>query len=109
MKLMKLLLTTIGLIAATFCARADEHRFSEKFDRALPFEANGEITISNANGTVTIRTWDRAEIRIEGEKRAKTDEELKLIAVNIDATRDRVAIKTEFPKRGGFFSGDSVR
>jgi DUF4097 and DUF4098 domain-containing protein YvlB len=95
----------------TLPALADDHPFSEKFDRSHAFKPDGEITLSNTNGAVTIRTWDRAEIRIEGEKRAKTEEELKLIAVNIDLTDARLELKTEFPKRrGGFFSfGDSVR
>jgi DUF4097 and DUF4098 domain-containing protein YvlB len=96
-------------VVATLGVRADEHRFSEKFDRSHPFKADGEITLSNTNGAVTIRTWDRAEIRIEGEKRAATDEELKLIAVNIDTTSDRLRLKTEFPKRRGLFGGESVR
>jgi DUF4097 and DUF4098 domain-containing protein YvlB len=97
--------------AAVLPARADEYTFSEKFDRTHAFKPDGEITLSNTNGEVKIQTWDRPEIRIEGEKRAKTDEELKLIAVNIDATDTRLTIKTEFPKRsGGFFSGgDNVR
>lgn len=95
---------------ATLAARADDHPFSEKFERTHAFKPDGEITLSNVNGTVTIRTWDRPEIRIEGEKRAKSGEELKLIAVNIDLTDTRLALKTEFPKRSGFFLfGSNVR
>ncbi len=92
--------------------RADDHPFSEKFERTAAFKPDGEIKLSNINGAVTIRTWDRAEIKIEGEKRAKTDEELKLIAVHLDLSETALTLKTEFSKRRGgflFFGGESVR
>jgi len=82
----------------------------EKFSETHPFAADGEVILSNVNGDVTFRTWDRAEIKIEGEKHAKTDEELKLIGLTIDANPTVVTIKTKFPKRSaGFFGGETIR
>src|SRR5476651_2134562 len=100
MKLRPLLLAALGLLAAGL-ARADSYSFTERFSETHPFAAAGEITLGNTNGAVVIRTWDRAEVRIEGEKRAATDEELKRIGLVIDASAASLAIKTDFPRRAG--------
>lgn len=96
-------LVAVALSIALPAGRAESFAFTEKFDRSHPFRADGEITLSNINGAVTIRTWDRNEVRIEGEKRAATEEELALIAVNLDLTETRLNLKTAFPKRRGLF------
>ena len=46
--------------------------------RLVVADVDGTLVISNTNGSVKIQTWDRNEIRITGEKRAKTAEELAL-------------------------------
>jgi DUF4097 and DUF4098 domain-containing protein YvlB len=104
---MKRLLLALGLLAAGPLARAD-YSFKEAFSETHPFNARGEITLANTNGAVVVQTWDRAEVKIEGEKRAKTDEELKLIGLAIDATPDAVAVKTNLPKHGGWLWGETI-
>lgn len=107
---LRLACLVVSAIATPLCVRADRYGFSEKFEQSNAFKPEGEITLANTNGSVTFRTWDRAEIRIEGEKRAKTEEELRLISVNVDLTDTRLVLKTDFPKRsGGWFSGNHVR
>ncbi|MEO6567485.1 MAG: DUF4097 family beta strand repeat-containing protein, partial [Opitutaceae bacterium] len=49
-------------------------------------------------------------ILIEGEKSAKTVEELNLIDMKIELSNSRAGIKVRLPKRtGGFFSGGNIR
>ncbi len=111
MKLRPLLLAATALFAAGL-VRADSYSFTERFSEIHPFDASGEITLGNTNGAVVIRTWDRAEVRIGGEKRAATDEELKLIGLVIDAGAASLAIKTDFPRRTGgwfLFGGGTIR
>jgi DUF4097 and DUF4098 domain-containing protein YvlB len=98
-----------ALVSVTAAARAD-YSFRETFTATHPMTANGEVTISNANGAVTIRTWDRAEVKIEGEKRAQTEEELKQVGVSIDPSPAALVLKTNFPRRSsGWFGGDTIR
>lgn len=89
-----------GLLLAVF-ARADENDYREPFNRAGGFHADGRVTLENVNGSVTIETWDRNEIRIEGEKSARTEEELKLIELTIELSESRADIKVKLPKRPG--------
>ncbi|MEO7411833.1 MAG: DUF4097 family beta strand repeat-containing protein [Opitutaceae bacterium] len=87
-------------------AGADSFEFKDAFSRTGAFNPNGEITLENVNGSVEIRTWDKNEILIEGEKSAKTEEELNLIDMKIDVSTSRAGIKVRLPKRSsGFFSG----
>lgn len=99
----------LGLASVAF-ARAD-YSFKEAFSKSSPFHANGEVSLENVNGNVEIRTWDKNEILIEGEKSAKTDEELKLIDLKMEVSESAAEIKVKLPKRtGGMFSGNgSIR
>ncbi|HTO03492.1 MAG TPA: DUF4097 family beta strand repeat-containing protein [Opitutus sp.] len=109
MKLPLLRLLAIALVAVA-SVRADDHRYKESFSESGPFNRTGVITLDNVNGQIEITTWDKDEIRIEGEKSAKTQEELKLIELTIDRSASRADIKVKLPKRpGGWFGNNSVR
>lgn len=108
MKLCLLVLATLSLLVAP--ARADSYSFKEPFSRSAPFNATGRISLENVNGSITIETWDKNEIQIEGEKSAKTAEELKLIDLNIVLSVTRADIRVRLPKRlGGWLGNNSVR
>jgi len=90
-------------------AHADDYSFKEPFTRTAPFKASGKVSLENINGEISIRTWDKNEILIEGEKSAKTEEELKLIDLKIDVSENDAAITVRLPKRSGGFFGNSIR
>lgn len=98
-----------SLVAIT-PARADDYSFKEPFTKTGAFSATGIVTLENVNGNVAVRTWDRNEILIEGEKSARTEEELKAIDLAMDVTESRAAIKVRLPKRpGSWFFGNTIR
>jgi hypothetical protein len=84
----------LGLLAA---GGAHAETFKAAFDEIHPFDAHGEIRLANVNGSVSIRTWDRAEVRIEGEKRALSADDLRATKVSIDATANTLDIETRYP------------
>ena len=99
----------VGLLAAAI-ARADSYANKEPFSQTNPFSPTGTLSLENVNGNVEIRTWDKNEILIQGEKSAKTEEELKAIDLKIDVSESHAAIKVRLPKRsGGWFSGNTIR
>jgi DUF4097 and DUF4098 domain-containing protein YvlB len=109
MKLRLPALVAATLVAAVF-ARADDYSFKEPFKQTGAFSPTGSLALENVNGDVEIRTWDRNEILIEGEKSAKTEEELKAIDLKMDISEGRAAIKARFPKRSGnWFAGNTIR
>ena len=100
----------IAGLAAAVLARADDYSFKDSFQRTGAFSPTGLVAVQNVNGGIEIRTWDKNEILIEGEKSAKTEDELKAIELTIDLSESRAAIKVRLPKRsGGWFSGQTIR
>ncbi len=69
---------------------------TERFDQTYPFNANGSIALSNVNGSVTIETWDRNEVKIEYTKTGSDKEILSWVDVSIDATKDRIQIEANY-------------
>jgi DUF4097 and DUF4098 domain-containing protein YvlB len=108
---MKLRIIALSVFALVFAAllHAENYSSKEAFSRTGNFSPSGKVSLENTNGDVEIRTWDKNEILIEGEKSAKTDEELKLIELTIDLKESGAVIKVRLPKRsGGFFSGGTI-
>ena len=104
----------VALLAASFVAAAfacaDDYSFKEPFTKTGAFSAAGSVSLENVNGDVEIRTWDKNEILIEGEKSAKTEEELKAVDLTMDLSESRAAIKVRLPKRSNsWFSGSTIR
>jgi DUF4097 and DUF4098 domain-containing protein YvlB len=105
---------TILAIAATLltavCARADLFSVREPFSKTAPFNADGTVTLENVNGNVEVMAWDRNEIKIEGEKSAKTEEELRRIDLTIEQSAEHASIKVHLPKRtDSWFGGGQIR
>ena len=98
-----LALVLIGL-AASVLAQAESLPASEKFAQTYPVSAQAELSLSNINGSIEIVAWDKNEIAIEAEKRAKTTEDLAKITIKINAASDRVSVKTEHERTGWFGS-----
>jgi DUF4097 and DUF4098 domain-containing protein YvlB len=98
-------LLLFSLFATALLRADDNYQFKDAFTRSGAFKPTGEIVFENINGSVEVRTWDKNEILIEGEKSAKTEEELERIDLKIDLSESRATIKVRLPKRSeGFFS-----
>jgi DUF4097 and DUF4098 domain-containing protein YvlB len=110
MKLPPLVLLSLALLAPAV-SRAGDYPFKEPFTRTAAFHATGEVSVENVNGSITVRTWDKNEILIEGEKSAKTAEELKAVDLKIDMSPSAATLKVRLPKRtdGGWFGGGTLR
>lgn len=102
--LLSLLVISVQLQAKTI---------SETFQKSLPFARGNLLTLSNENGDVEIKTWDKSEIEIIAHKRvkAKNDDQaedmmahLQIVINERDGSLD---IKTDFPggsnRDKGFF------
>jgi DUF4097 and DUF4098 domain-containing protein YvlB len=103
----------LALAVISFCAtastRADDYSFKEPFSRSASFDAHGVVSLHNVNGNISIETWDKNEISIEGEKSARTEEELKAIELTIDLSDTRADIKVHLPKHTGGWFGNNIR
>ncbi len=115
------LLFSAALLALAPAARAT---VTETFKQTYPLAADGVIHLENVNGDITITAWDKNEVSVEAEKRAKNDEELQQIKLLISSSNwdvngrstSKLTIKTVYPKAhfgflwfGGGSTNASVR
>jgi hypothetical protein len=87
----------LGLASAGLL-RAETYR--EAFNETRPLSPGGRVEVANTNGAVTIRTWDRNEVQITGEKEAGDPETLKQPHVEIEATPDSVRVEAKEDLQG---------
>ena len=110
--------TTLRLLAITtaalFAAALASASVTETFTHTYPLTADGVIHLDNVNGDINISAWDKAEVTLVAEKRAKDDEDLKRVEIIIDTQPSHLAIKTKYNKKNGWsffgnWSNASVR
>src|SRR5260221_11507861 len=58
---------------------------TEKFEQTYPLNANGRVSVSNVNGSVTVEAGDRSAAKLEYTKIADSKERLADADVQIDA------------------------
>lgn len=69
---------------------------TEQFEQTYPLNSTGRVSVSNVNGSITIDTWDSAQVKLEYVKTADSRERLAEVAVSIDARQDAIRIETEY-------------
>ena len=82
------------LLSASIVVAATEERIIQQ---TFPLNEQGTIELSNVNGDVTIRGWDKNEVDMKATKRAPSDY-LDLIEIKIDSTPARLSIETKYPR-----------
>ena len=89
---LSLLLSALALVTGVCSAEV-----SEKTNQSFPANSNVVIAVSNVNGSIDIRAWDRPEVSLVAEKKAPTKEGLDEIKIKVDAAPDHLSIKTLYP------------
>lgn len=84
-----------------FHAESDEQGLSKTFTRTFPADQSDKISVNNQFGSITIRTWDRKEVKAEVNITAYSsdnDETQKLLdGVSIEAGKqgDQITFRTK--------------
>jgi DUF4097 and DUF4098 domain-containing protein YvlB len=68
----------------------------ERFSQTYPLNANGRVSVSNVNGSITLDTWDRNEVKLEFVKTAEDRDRLASFDVKIDSRSDSFRVETVF-------------
>jgi DUF4097 and DUF4098 domain-containing protein YvlB len=116
MKRQRELATWVGAILGTLCAllfavaesHAAENRgqFTEEFHQTYALAAGGRVALDNINGSVHITGWDRNDVKVDAVKYARSKERLDEAKIVIDASKDYISIRTEYPNHNLTFSED---
>ena len=78
---------------------------TQHFEQTYPLNANGRVSVSNVNGSITVDSWERNEVKVEYTKSADSKDRLDDVDVQIDSKPEFLKIETDYGqwKRG---SGD---
>lgn len=79
----------------------DSHRYQENFSHTYELKPGGRLSVENFNGGVEIFGWDKNTVEVSGTKYAASEDLLRSIRVDIQATPDAVRIRTEKPAARG--------
>ena len=74
-------------------AQSDE---TERFEQTYPLNARGRVGVSNVNGSITIQTWDREQVKLEYVKTANSRERLAEVEIVINARQDYFQVETDY-------------
>src|ERR1044071_22244 len=69
---------------------------TERIEKTFPLNANGRLSLSNVNGSITLTAWDRNEVSLVAVKTADTKEHLADVDIKIDARPDYLSIETDY-------------
>lgn len=91
---------------------------TEKVERLFSVPAGTDLAISNVNGSITVTSWDRPQIRLIAEKRVRAGSDsaasqgLAQLKIEIEHSRNTLSIRTRHPRRNNGFlewlSGSNV-
>ena len=96
---MKSIVLLTALFSLVTVARAS---VTETFTHSYNVNPDVAIRLENVNGDIDITAWDKSEVSLVADKRAKDDEELHRIEIIIDIDPARVSIKTKYNKKSGW-------
>ena len=68
----------------------------EKFEKSYPLSKNGNVSVSNVNGSITLEAWDKDEVRLEATKTADSKESLADLEIEVTATADSFRVEAEY-------------
>lgn len=94
------------LLVAPLLAQGTPATAPVVFERSYPVSSHPRISVRNISGNVVIEAWDRDEVSVVAEKRARKPEVAAKAEILVEAAADRVEIETRFEK--SWLWGDKV-
>lgn len=89
---------TTGANTVQFQRRGERGDLREEFHQTYPISGEARISLQNINGDVHIKVWDRAEVKVDAIKSARTQERLKEAEIIVEPASDAIKIRTKYPE-----------
>ena len=93
----RILILSLVLGVAAFAAPA--FAFDKVFEATYPLPSGGRFSLTNVNGSVEVRGWQRDEVHVRAVKRSRTNpEDESRVTIDVEARSGSVAIITRYPE-----------
>jgi DUF4097 and DUF4098 domain-containing protein YvlB len=80
----------------------------EEFHQTYELKGDGEVSLENVSGSVRIRAWDRDEVKVDAVKRARRQNHLDEVDIDVQSEPGKLQIKTKYLGSGSKNSTASV-
>jgi len=83
---------------------AEKEKYEEKFQKIVPLTKDGKLFLSNIAGDIEVKTWDKAEVKIDALKISKATslekakENVSKVKIEITEEGSTLRIETKYPK-----------
>jgi DUF4097 and DUF4098 domain-containing protein YvlB len=75
----------------------EDQELTEEFHQSYALSPTGRVSIENINGPVHITVWDQSQVKVDAVKRARRQEGLANVKIDVTATPDSVRIRSKYP------------
>jgi DUF4097 and DUF4098 domain-containing protein YvlB len=99
-------LVLLAVALAPIAVDAAKEKYEEKFERIEKLSRNGRVYLANLSGNITLRTWNKAEVKIDALKTSRAasmeeaEENAALVTIDVRKKGDQLEIRTKYPERG---------
>ena len=101
----RLCLTATVLMTPACAVNIDQEGYIAREEKRFPAEAVVDLHLYTFDGGIEVRSWDRAEVLVEVEKRGQDQEAVSKIEVLADRTGNRIQIEARHPGKRAFVVG----
>jgi DUF4097 and DUF4098 domain-containing protein YvlB len=91
-------LLATALVFATGCVVVGDNLRTERVEKRFTVSETPELTLGTFDGSIEVRAWDRAEVVVEIEKRARLEEDLSRIEIASDQSGNKVWVEARLPE-----------
>ena len=103
-KIFTLAALVVFLAGVSFAAALQREKYEEKFEKTVRLDKGGKVDLRNIAGNLEVKTWNKAEVKIDALKVSKEDTMEKArenpgkVKIEVLEEGDVLYIKTEYPK-----------
>ncbi len=103
-KIITLAALVIFSIGISFAAAFEKEKYEEKFEKTVRLDKDGKVDLKNIAGDIEVKTWNKAEVKIDALKISREDsmekarENADKVKIEVLEEGDVLYIKTEYPK-----------
>lgn len=84
---------------------AEKAKFEAKFDKVESLNKDGKVIVTNVSGTVDVKSWDQAQVKInalkvsEAKTLEKAKENIDKVTIEVVKTGNILRIESKYPER----------
>lgn len=81
-----------------------KEKYEQKFEKTVQLDKKGKVWLRNISGEVEVKTWNKAEVKIDalkvstGSSLAKAKENVEKVKIQVEKEGDVLRIKTDYPE-----------